>query len=98
MPFYSDRMACYSANMRGTVSIDGAGRIVLPKRLRDELRIEPGDKLELEAKGDRVTLRPLRGGASLRKERGVWVYHSGQPLTTAATDAVLRDLRAHGSE
>lgn len=79
--------------MRRTVSIDRAGRIVLPKQLRDDLRIEPGDALELEAKGDRVTLRPLRGASVLRKEKGVWVHHSGQPLTGTVTDAVLRNLR-----
>lgn len=98
LPFPKYQMPCYSAIMRQTVSIDRVGRIVLPKRLRDDLRLEPGDTLELETKGDRVTLRPLRGASALRKERGVWVHHSGQPLTATVTDAILRNLRAHGSE
>jgi len=41
------------------VTLDKAGRVVIPKTLRDELHLEPGDTLELEAEGERVTLRPF---------------------------------------
>jgi AbrB family looped-hinge helix DNA binding protein len=40
------------------VSIDGAGRIVLPKEMRDELVIRPGDLLKVSIQGNEVTLRP----------------------------------------
>lgn len=79
--------------MNATVILDKAGRVVIPKPLRDELRLEAGDSLELESEGERVTLRPVRSGSPLRKERGVWVFHSGRKLSAAATDAVLRDIR-----
>jgi len=45
--------------MNTTVTMDKAGRVVLPKELRDELRLEPDDRLELESDGQRVTLRPI---------------------------------------
>jgi len=79
--------------MNATVTLDKAGRVVIPKTLRDALRLEPGDPLELESEGERVTLRPIRSASPLRKERGVWVFHSGRKLSAAATDAVLRDIR-----
>jgi AbrB family looped-hinge helix DNA binding protein len=44
------------------VTIDRSGRIVIPKQIRDELRLQPGDELELtviEGEVIRVT-RPAR--------------------------------------
>ncbi len=76
-----------------TVTLDKAGRVVIPKTLRDELHLEPGDTLELESQGENVTLRPRRSTSPLRKERGVWVFRSGKALSAADTDKALRDLR-----
>jgi AbrB family looped-hinge helix DNA binding protein len=59
--------------MTATVTIDKAGRVVIPKETRDELRLEAGDTLALESEGERVILRPVHGGTPLQKERGVWV-------------------------
>jgi AbrB family looped-hinge helix DNA binding protein len=60
--------------MTTKISMDGAGRVVLPKRLRDKLRLEAGDHLLVEAEGDQITLRPVRPQALLKKEYGIWVY------------------------
>lgn len=79
--------------MHSTVTLDKAGRVVIPKALRDELRLEPGDSLELESEGERVTLRPVRSESPLRKERGVWVFQSGRKLPAPVTDKALRDIR-----
>lgn len=73
--------------------IDKAGRVVIPKPLREELNLEPGDALEMECAGERITLRPVRGTGPLTKEQGVWVFHTGQPLSAAATDEMLRRIR-----
>jgi AbrB family looped-hinge helix DNA binding protein len=73
--------------------IDKAGRVVIPKPLRDELHLEPGDALELENAGEQITLRPVRGRGPLMKEHGVWVFHSGQPLPASATDNLLQQIR-----
>jgi len=56
------------------VSLDKAGRVVLPKALRDRMRLGPGDDLLVESEGERITLRPVRPQATLKKEYGVWVY------------------------
>ena len=72
--------------MNARIKIDAAGRVVLPKALRDEMQLEAGATLELESEGDRITLRPVRSEPTLRKELGIWVY-SGE-----ATDASIPDL------
>ncbi len=73
--------------------IDKAGRVVIPKFLRDEFQLEPGDSLELESCGENITLRPVRGTGPLTKEQGVWVFHAGQPLPASVTDEVLQKVR-----
>lgn len=83
----------YRAIMSTRLTLDKAGRIVIPKSLRDELQLGPGDALELEFVGEEITLRPVRGTAPLIKERGVWVFRIGQPLSAATTDEVLRRIR-----
>ena len=75
------------------VTVDKAGRIVLPKFLRDELRLEPGDTLELESQGEELMLRPIRSTSPLKKERGVWVFRSGSKVSAADTDKALREVR-----
>ena len=85
-----------------SISLDKAGRVVLPKDLRDKLRLEAGDELLVEETGEQIVLRPVRAQATLKKERGVWVYQ-GAPgaeqsseslpdLIDAARDKRLREL------
>ena len=79
--------------MTTRLTLDKAGRVVLPKPLRDELLLGPGDTLELESQGERITLRPVRGAMPLRKERGIWVYRTGRALSAATTEQTLRQVR-----
>lgn len=79
--------------MKATVTIDKAGRVVLPKTLRDELHLVPGDTLDLTVDGERVTLRPRRTVQPLQRERGVWVFKIGELLTAVETRETLRRIR-----
>jgi AbrB family looped-hinge helix DNA binding protein len=79
--------------MNVRLTIDKAGRVVIPKPLREELHLEPGDSLEMESAGEQITLRPVRGTGPLSKEHGVWVFHSGQALPASATDDMLEQIR-----
>jgi AbrB family looped-hinge helix DNA binding protein len=73
--------------------IDKAGRVVIPKPLREELHLDAGDALEMESAGEQITLRPVRGTGPLTKEHGVWVFHAGHPLAALATDEMLQHIR-----
>jgi AbrB family looped-hinge helix DNA binding protein len=84
--------------MIGRITLDKAGRIVLPKPVRDELQLEAGDTLELESSGDKITLRPARGNAQLRKKHGVWVLRSGEPLTEETVERTAREIRRERDE
>ena len=94
MPFPKWAHPLYDGNMNAKVTLDRAGRVVLPKTLRDAMHLSPGDTLDLTLKGDEVTLRPRRGAAPLQKERGVWVFRTGKPLTAGETEETLRNIRA----
>jgi len=83
----------HNAIMNSTLTLDKAGRIVLPKPVRDELQLAPGDVLEIESTGEEITLRPLRGSAPLRKKHGLWVFRAEERLTHADVERVRKDLR-----
>jgi len=83
----------YTTIMVAKLTLDKAGRMVLPKALRDELQLSPGDTLEVESSGEQVTLRPLRATTPLQKERGVWVYRTGQELPASVVNDTLRQIR-----
>jgi AbrB family looped-hinge helix DNA binding protein len=84
--------------MNTTLTVDKAGRVVLPKPVRDELQLSAGDSLELESSEDRIVLRPVRGTAGLRKKQGIWVLDTDEPLTVEAVNRTIRDIRREREE
>ena len=80
--------------MTTKLTLDQAGRVLIPKTLRRELHLGPGDTLQLESEGDEITLRPVRPKALLKKEHGVWVYQ-GEPSDASITDLIDRDRESH---
>jgi AbrB family looped-hinge helix DNA binding protein len=82
--------------MIATVTIDKAGRVVIPKEIQDRLRLEAGDTLAIDSEGERVTLRPLHGGSPLQKECGVWVFNGGQALSLDEANQLVRKARERG--
>jgi hypothetical protein len=64
-----------------------------PKAVEDELQLGPGDSLELDNQGELITLRPTRTTAPLQKERGVWVYRTGQKFHASTATDTLRQIR-----
>jgi len=59
------------------VPIDKAGRVVLPKDVRDELAIGPGDLLKVSVQGDKAVLRPNREAAGFIKRGRAIVFSTG---------------------
>jgi len=83
--------------MATKLTLDKAGRVVLPKPLRDRLQLAPGDTLHLETEGERITLRPVRQNVMLKKELGVWVYQ-GESTDTPITDLLDRERENRNHE
>lgn len=73
--------------------LDKAGRVVLPKPVRDELQLRPGDSLELESSDQQIVLRPVRGTGPLGKRRGVWVFRTGAPLSAKTVSQAITEVR-----
>jgi len=59
-----------------TVPIDQAGRIVLPKDVRQELAIKPGDTLKVSIHGASVTLTPNKEAAGFVRKGRALVFSS----------------------
>jgi AbrB family looped-hinge helix DNA binding protein len=79
--------------MNTTLTVDKAGRVVLPKPVRDELQLSAGDSLDLESSGDRIVLRPVRGTARMRQKKGIWVFRTGQPISAESVNETIQQLR-----
>ncbi len=75
------------------LTLDRAGRLVLPKAVRDELGLSAGDRLELAVRGEELSLRPRRAATPLQKERGVWVLRTGRALAADEAGETLRQVR-----
>jgi AbrB family looped-hinge helix DNA binding protein len=93
MALLTAKCHCIMESMTTTLTLDKAGRVVLPKPVRDEMQLRAGDSLELESSEDRIVLRPRRGGVGLHKKQGIWVFSTGEPISAEATDDTLRQMR-----
>jgi len=82
--------------MRETLQIDQAGRVVLPKRLRTLFRLQKGDTLSVEVRGDAIELRPTKSRVRLERVNGVLILNDLTPLPEG-NDLVAesREARIH---
>ena len=59
------------------IPIDKAGRVLLPKNVREELAINPGDLLKISIRGNEITLRPSREASGFIKRGHALVFSGG---------------------
>lgn len=79
--------------MRAT--IDKAGRLVIPRALRDRIGLAGGGEVELELDGAAVRIEPV-SGSDLRDDAGLLVIPaSGTPITSSAVRELI-DADRHG--
>jgi AbrB family looped-hinge helix DNA binding protein len=79
--------------MRSKTTIDAAGRLVIPKPIRDELRLHAGDEVELVSQRDTIIITPAHREPTLIKEEGVWVYRSGEPAKVSVSELIEQDRK-----
>ncbi len=60
-------------------TVDRFGRIVIPKKIRDDFNLKAGAAIRLEETEQTIILRPVQGESNLRVKDGVLVF-SGTPL------------------
>jgi AbrB family looped-hinge helix DNA binding protein len=84
--------------MNAKLNIDRAGRVVLPKPIRDRLQLLPGESLEIESFEDYIVLRPVRERAAMRRELGVLVFDTGEPVTASDVRETIQKVRDERSE
>ena len=74
------------------LKVDQAGRIVLPKSVRDRLGLHKNSELELEETGEGVVLKPRRREQLWRRENGRLVFY-GEPVGNVNWDRLVDDMR-----
>ena len=77
------------------ITIDTAGRLVVPKPLREQFNLTPGSKLEIEAIPDGMTLRRVDAEPALVRKQGILVHHGAtrSPLDIGDFVRTERDAR-----
>lgn len=71
-------------------TIDGAGRVVVPKPLRDELGLAGGETLEIALVDGRLEIDVPPAAVRLEERDGHWVAIPEQPLPPL-TPELVRD-------
>lgn len=75
------------------VTMDAAGRVVLPKGVRDRLGLGGGAVLELAVVDDSITLSPAAAEVRLRRHGRVLVAEHVEEVGTLSTATVARITR-----
>ena len=84
-------MACGIINGM-KLGIDKAGRIVVPKPLRERLGFKPETELEAIEQSEGVLLKRVQQRPSMVKVDGLWV-HQGNPEPGANWDRIVENVR-----
>ena len=83
--------------MKTTIAIDRAGRLVIPKGIRERMHLREGSRLCVELHGDRIELTPepttskiVRGKDGLRVIAGWEGFDAGKAVLEARDEQLDR--------
>ena len=74
-----------------TLKMDKAGRVILPKPLRDRLGLHEGSDLEMTETPEGVILKPTEQQPSMIKKQGLWVHTGNLPPKFDIVKAIRDD-------
>jgi len=69
-----------------SITIDQAGRVVIPKAIRDQLHLVSGSELEVDTSGNEIRLRVADLEPSLVQKRGLLIHHGTRKADLDLTD------------
>lgn len=74
------------------LKIDKAGRIVIPKSLRERFGFKQGVGVEAHEEGNRLILKAVSVGPAMVREKGLLV-HQGKPLERLDWQGIIEEVR-----
>ncbi len=77
--------------MDAIAEIDKAGRLVVPKKMRDAMHLVPGTRLTLRKDGDAIVMEREAKPRGLCLKNGILVYDVGPTLPVGHVDWVERN-------
>ena len=80
------------------VTIDKAGRIVIPKRVRERYDMHPGVPIELENGAEGIVLKVITKQPSLIKKQGILIHHGSDTVSLDMADVVNRERHRRNAE
>ena len=78
------------------ITIDAAGRVVVPKRFREQLNLLAGTELEIDVDGECLQLRKVETAPALVTKKGILVHHGDGRAAVDIVEFIRseRDLRS----
>ncbi len=70
-----------------------AGRVVLPKGIRDRMGIREGTEFEVEERENVILLKPVHQETNLVEKNGLLVVQSKRPLTVDLVRETIEKVR-----
>jgi AbrB family looped-hinge helix DNA binding protein len=78
-------------------TIDRAGRVIIPKRLRDALNLGAGAEIDIEAGPDGLRLRAAGAAPRLVTKKGFLVHQGGGQTDLDIADFIRRQREGRAS-
>jgi len=76
-------------------TIDKAGRLVIPKKLREQFQLRPDAAIEILPEHDGLRLRVHRGGGQFIEKEGILVERADMVSQVDATEFINRQRVQH---
>ena len=80
------------------ITIDKAGRIVVPKTLRDRNNLQAGTSIEMEPVSDGIHLKAANREPSLVRKEGLLVHHGTDLVDLDVADFIKKERSRRESD
>jgi len=76
------------------ITIDGTGRVVLPKSVRDRFHLIAGTELDVHPEADGISLRVVNRESLLVEKEGILVHHGAREVPLDVAEFINRERQA----